>query len=83
MEIGREAFRNKLGGILTETFRKFESFLTADLGLTLKYLDRQQMRTIAMMLINCRVHLEIDVMEGFFKWMRITYGLGDITVTRI
>lgn len=82
LEIGREHFRNMLGGIITATFRKLESFVIGELKLTLKFLDRPQMKTISLMLINCRVHLEPENSEIFLKFIRVVYGLGNVTITK-
>ncbi len=82
IDIDRIKYRNLMGGILTVTFRKLESFIACSLGNTIKYLDRGQMKSASLMLINCRVHLEPTHCETFLKFMRIAFGLGDVVVSK-
>lgn len=61
IEIGRDQYRNLMGSIIANTFRRLESFLACELKLTIKYLDQEQMKNLHHRLLNCRVYLEPNV----------------------
>ena len=82
MEYDRSNFRRLMGGILTSTYRKFESFLTSHLKLTVKFLTMNQIKRLGLLLINLKVYLSPNSVETFHKFMRITYGLGDVVVSK-
>jgi hypothetical protein len=71
-----------MGGVLKHTYRKIESFLACELKMTIKYVDQEQCRRVALILLNCRVHLPPNPCDTFLKFMRITYSLGDVVITR-
>lgn len=58
INIERSQYKNLLGGILTMVFRKIESFISKECNRTIKYLDREQMKSTSYMLLNCRIKLE-------------------------
>jgi hypothetical protein len=39
------------------------------------------MKSTSYMLLNCRVKLEPSLCETFYKFLRLVYGLGDVSIS--
>lgn len=50
----RNTYKTLSGSVIILAFRKLESFMANELGKTIKFLDRWQMRSICTVMLNCR-----------------------------
>jgi CTP:phosphocholine cytidylyltransferase-like protein len=67
--------------IATETYRKIEWFLSKECSKKIKPINREELRSIFRIILNCRVYFEADDVNTMLKFINAVYGLNAVTIT--
>lgn len=80
VEMHRNTYKTLASSVIILAYRKLESFIANECGKTIKMLDRWQMRALCTPMLNCRTCMEPELTNTLFKFIRASYGIGNVRI---
>lgn len=74
-------YRNTLGTVLTESFRKMETFVIEQCCMDLRRINRAELKLLFVTMLNCRSYLSPLDCETFLKFIKMCFYLDDVFIT--